>query len=281
MILGGNRGAAFNMAVDEAILRACAGGDIPPTLRLYGFKRPAISLGYFQNVERARIDIQYCRDAGIELVRRPTGGRAVLHGHDLTFSIVLHERRIPDSSKNVPSSHVWLVSGILAGLRLLGIQAEIGPNQSDQAGRGDSADCFAHVAQCDLRVGMRKVAGAAQVRKWGALLEQGSIPHMPLHVDYERVFVGGSSNPQSERSPLLEVSREALEKAIVRGYEQSLDIHFEPTALSAGELETAVELEKSKYAAADSGPHQSAAERALTSRGESYRIGCARIDNGI
>ncbi|HUV04203.1 MAG TPA: lipoate--protein ligase family protein, partial [Armatimonadota bacterium] len=110
--MDGNRAAAFNMAADEAILRACADGVVRPTLRLYSWQRPAISVGLFQSIERSRIDIQYCHDAGIELVRRPTGGRAVLHGHDLTFSIALHECRIPNSFKKVLASHMWLMGGI-------------------------------------------------------------------------------------------------------------------------------------------------------------------------
>lgn len=248
MILDGNRGAALNMAIDEAMLSACADGEVPPILRLYGWERPAISLGYFQSVERTRIDTQYCRGAGIELVRRPTGGRAVLHGHDLTFSIAIHQGRIPDGFKSVLSSHAWLMGGILAGLRLLGVQAEIGPADHGRSKSGESADCFAHVAQCDLRVGIEKAAGAAQVRKWGALLEQGSIPCTPHSVDYRRVFGGGNSGSQTERLAALDVSRERLEEAVIRGFQEFLHVAFEPAMLSESELELATELERDKYA---------------------------------
>ena len=244
-----NRNAALNMAIDEAMLRACADGKSPPTLRLYGWERPAISLGYFQSVERTRIDTQYCRDAGIELVRRLTGGRAVLHGHDLTFSIAIRQGEIPDGFKSVISSHAWLMGGILAGLRLLGVEAEIGPADHGRSRSGESADCFAHVAQCDIRVGAEKAAGAAQVRKWGALLEQGSIPCALPRVDYGRVFGGGDSGLQTERLAALEVSRERLEEAVIRGFQEFLDVDLEPATLSRSELELATELEKNKYAA--------------------------------
>ncbi|HUV03584.1 MAG TPA: biotin/lipoate A/B protein ligase family protein [Armatimonadota bacterium] len=249
--MDGNRGAAFNMAADEAILRACADGVVSPTLRLYSWQRPAISVGHFQSIERSRIDIQYCHDAGIELVRRPTGGRAVLHGHDLTFSVALHECRIPNGFRKVLPSHMWLMGGIAAGLRLLGIQAEIGPASESGSPSVDNGDCFARVAQCDLRLGSEKLAGAAQVRKWGALLEQGSMPCAPSQVDYGRVFAEGGSSLQTWRSPVLEVPRETLEAAVVRGCEQSLGVTLEPGVLSARELEMALELEKNKYASGE------------------------------
>nr|NIO41331.1 lipoate--protein ligase family protein [Burkholderiales bacterium] len=175
------------MAVDEAIMRAHVGGKCLPTLRLYGWERPAVSLGYFQKLDEDNLDLAYCHEAGISLVRRLTGGRAVLHGHDLTFSIVVRDNELPDDRRGLLKSHRWLVGGVVAALRNMGLDARLG-----MAGRStgimQSADCFAHAAACDVVVGKRKVAGAAQVRKSGVILEQGSMPFRRPAVEPARLF---------------------------------------------------------------------------------------------
>lgn len=242
---------AHNMAVDEAILVAFADGKSLPTLRLYGWEIPSISLGYFQNLERSRIDLEYCRGAGIELVRRPTGGRAVLHGHDVTFSVVAGVDGIPEGFEGVLGSHVWLMRSIVAGMRLLGIEAEIGLMDSAKSRAISSADCFAHVAECDIRTERGKAAGAAQVRKSGALLEQGSIPHTSPAVDAARIF--GASAAVSTRDSLVlrEIPRDAVEQAVAAGFVESLGVSFEREILSEYEARLALDLESAKYASAE------------------------------
>lgn len=251
LILDGRRQAALNMAVDEAILRACADGKAPPTLRLYGWEKPAVSLGYFQSVERARINIECCRESGIDLVRRPTGGRAVLHGHDITFSISVCEREIPSGFRSVPGSHLWLMRGAVAAFRLLDIPAEIGPAKGGRLRPTSNADCFAHIDRCDVRVGKEKAAGAAQVRKWGALLEQGSMPCVVPDIDAHRVFgvIGWISPPSIDL--LAQIPLRTVKQAIVRGFEESLDVSFREGTLSDAEAGLALELERQKYGSAD------------------------------
>jgi lipoate-protein ligase A len=244
LILDGKASAAFNMAADEAILRAYADGEVPATLRLYGWDKPAISLGYFQRIEGMYIDIEYCNSSGIGIVRRPTGGRAVLHGHDVTFSVCLDERLLPRNSRGVRASHQWIMAGIAAGLKLLDLESELGGDLSARR-KPNCADCFEYVAPCDLRVGEVKVAGAAQVRKWGALLEQGSIPHVAPEVDPERIF---GRNGRMRQTHLADFSAEAIRQAVVKGFEQASGVVFQKSALTAEEMESALELERTKYA---------------------------------
>ena len=242
---------AHNMAVDEAILSAFVDGKSPPTLRLYGWEVPSISLGYFQNLERSRIDLEYCRNAGVELVRRPTGGRAVLHGHDVTFSVVADANSIPDGFEGVLGCHVWLMRGIVAGMRLLGIEAEIGPMDSTKSRAVSSADCFAHVAECDIRTERGKAAGAAQVRRSGALLEQGSIPHTLPEVDAARIFGASAAVSTGDSLVLREIPRDAVEEAMVAGFAESLGVSFERETLSEYEARLALDLESAKYASVE------------------------------
>lgn len=245
LIVDGDGPPAWNMAADEAILRECSRGESPPTLRLYGWSRPAISLGYFQRIESTGIDIDHCADSGIIMVRRLTGGRAVLHGHDLTFSIALREDALPDGCGSIAASHRWLMGGIRAAFEKLGIDAEVGPRRGSETGhRSESADCFAVVAQCDIRLAGNKISGSAQVRKWGALLEQGSIPHVQPSVDYERVFRQASARPCL---PLENISRSSLEDAITDEFQRSMGIPLTPDTYRQGESELAALLEVDRY----------------------------------
>lgn len=231
LIRDGDGEAATNMAVDEAIMTARLDGKCSPTLRLYGWERPSISIGHFQDISRGGIDLEYCLDAGIDIVQRPTGGRAVLHGHDVTFSIVLSESDLPDDARNVIGSHSWLMSGILAGLRSLGIDARLGSPGGSSSQR--SADCFAHAAACDIVAGTSKIAGSAQVRRHGAILEQGSIPFGHPAIEPSRVYgrqmdVGGDLLPG--------ISRQSLEDALIEGFRSSHGIEFTEEKLSPGEV---------------------------------------------
>ncbi|HEY3297998.1 MAG TPA: biotin/lipoate A/B protein ligase family protein [Armatimonadota bacterium] len=240
VIFDGDRSAAFNMAADEAIFRCCADGNVPPTLRLYGWSGASVSLGRLQHDLEGKLDAEYCREMGISLVRRPTGGRAVLHGHDVTFSISLRESLLPREARGVVASHKWLMSGIAAGLKSIGARAEIGPEANRPTPASLSADCFAHVAECDIRVGKDKVVGAAQARSRGALLEQGSIPRVKPLVDPARVF----PSIRSQDTALVSASREEIEQAIAREFSRVLGIELEPAAFTDEEKCLAMELEK-------------------------------------
>src|SRR5258707_776639 len=114
--------AALNMAIDEAILTHHIRGDVPPTLRVFRWSQPAISLGRFQNIER-EIELAECQQRGVSLVRRPTGGRAVYHRDEFTYSIVIGKR--DGAPSGVVAAYAYLAQGLLAALQTLDIQAEL------------------------------------------------------------------------------------------------------------------------------------------------------------
>ena len=263
LILDGKRGAAENMAVDEAILRACAQGIVPPTIRIYSWQRPSISLGCLQSVTPEDLDLEYCRANGIEVVRRITGGRAVVHGSDVTFSIAIKEADLPEGCASVIASHRWLMGGIVAGLRLLGIDAQIG-NRSVRPQRkwglsqsvsgvdcphfrDSMSDCFAYVAECDVRVGRAKAVGSAQVRRFGAILEQGSMPYASPGFDAARVF--GRAARVADTCPLDRFSFAQIADAVARGLQDHLGTALEPAELTLIEIEMAGGLARGKYGA--------------------------------
>lgn len=161
------------MAVDEALLSwAVATQPERPVLRLYRWSGPALSFGVHQRLNDELI--ARCAERGVEAVRRPTGGTAVLHGDDLTYSVVA-----PTGNRGVLGAYSWVAGGLIAGLARLGIPAEVGSrrNAPDAAtALGCRSACFATTAGADLKVGSAKICGSAQVRRSGWFLQHGSIP---------------------------------------------------------------------------------------------------------
>ena len=163
---------AWNMAADEAMLVEHAQESILPTLRFYAWKPAAVSLGYFQRTER-EIDLNVCTNRGIDVIRRLTGGRAVLHDAEVTYSLVVKENE-PYIPQGITASYLFFSRGIAAGLARLGVPACLqDPRPSMGASR--SPACFDAPSHYELTVGGRKLVGSAQLRRDGVLLQHGSI----------------------------------------------------------------------------------------------------------
>lgn len=160
------------MAVDSALLDAAAREEVGPVLRCYEWSPPCVSLGRFQGVEG--IDLHYLRDREWELVRRPTGGRAVLHHRELTYALVLPPSVL--RGVGIRSSYALLVdwlNGGLSGLLPVTERPDVPPACTARA--SGVANCFALAGECDTLVRDGKLVGSAQVRRQGALLQHGSI----------------------------------------------------------------------------------------------------------
>lgn len=167
--------AAGNMAIDEAILRENQrrGRDARPTLRLYGWEKPSISLGYFQNVA-TEINVGFCTNNNIPIVRRPTGGKAVLHYNDLTYAVIARE----DHSlfpEGLLGTYRVISRCIAAGLEKLGVRADMLQEGRSSEHADLNAFCFSVPSQYELLVGKRKICGSAQVRSKGVFLQHGSL----------------------------------------------------------------------------------------------------------
>jgi lipoyl(octanoyl) transferase len=160
--------ASFNMAIDEAVLQLHARGESPPTLRFYQWHPPAVSLGALQR--QPGFDLGACRRLGLDVVRRSTGGRAVLHQNDLTYSIVSGtEEGMP---LTLAGAYRLLCRGLLAGFHLLGVEAELGQEKV----RTDQPDvCFLRSLIGDIVCRGKKFVGSAQTWSGSSLLQHGSI----------------------------------------------------------------------------------------------------------
>ena len=165
--------AAENMAIDEAVFRLNRREGLPPTLRFFGWRPPAVSLGYFQKTGR-EIDVGACRRAGIDIVRRPTGGKAVLHEHELTYSLVAPADH-PLFTGDIVGTYRVVSACIVEALRRLGLSPEVAFEGRSAAGTALEGYCFAAPSRYELLVGGRKICGSAQVRAGGAFLQHGSL----------------------------------------------------------------------------------------------------------
>lgn len=146
--------ATYNMGLDEAVLESVASGASRPTLRLYAWSPQAVSIGYFQGV-RDEVNLERCAELGIDVVRRLTGGGAVFHADELTYSIVVPEGH-PLVGGKLIDSYSSICSGVIAGMAGLGVRAQFVPLN-------------------DICVGEKKVSGNAQTRRHGCVLQHGTI----------------------------------------------------------------------------------------------------------
>jgi lipoyl(octanoyl) transferase len=163
---------AVNMAIDEAIMEAVSARNAPPTLRFYQWSPPCISLGKRQPL--SGIDLECCRQDGVQVVRRSTGGLAILHTDELTYSLVT----CPDDPRAegaILDSYRKLSQGLVSGLGLLGLSAQMQP-VSPGASHSVSAACFEAPSAYEITVDGRKLIGSAQTRPYGKLLQHGSVP---------------------------------------------------------------------------------------------------------
>lgn len=158
-----NKNTAFhNMSVDEAIMRLLPENKMP-TVRLYAWNPCAVSIGYFQSMAE-EVDVEACERLGVDVVRRVTGGGAVFHEHELTYSVVLPEKGVV--SENILESYAKICNGVVLGLAEMGLNAEFVPLN-------------------DIAVGGKKISGNAQTRRGGTILQHGTIL---LKVDVEKMF---------------------------------------------------------------------------------------------
>ena len=176
----------MNMAIDEAIMMAHREGLVPPTIRFYQWSPPAVSLGYFQDLKK-EIDVDACKNLGVDIVRRPTGGKAVLHDKELTYSFIIRENH-PLVNASILETYKKISGGMIRGLSYLGIKAELVPlrEKLKSTPSGNEAKskiphsdiksiCFSVPSQYEVQVEGKKIVGSAQVRKREIVLQHGSL----------------------------------------------------------------------------------------------------------
>lgn len=237
----------LNMGIDQALLQLYARGESPPTLRFYQWNPPGISLGRLQR--KLGFDAVACKRLGFDIVRRPTGGRAVLHQNDLTYSIIAGiQAGIPI---NLPAAYRLLCQGLLAGFRLLGIEAEVGQEQA----KAEQPDvCFLRSLISDIVYQGKKFVGSAQTWSGSSLLQHGSILIEPQTATWAELL-GGDADTQQTHCEDLKKRMTSLSEilghvppihmvkaAIVKGMAQALGVVFAEGQLTPSEWALAHEM---------------------------------------
>jgi lipoate-protein ligase A len=248
---------AWNMAVDEAILEHIISGEVLPTLRIYGWNPPCLSLGRsqpFSDVDMGAVDAN-----GWHVVRRATGGRAILHTDEITYSIIAPESN-PHVSGSLLDSYQHLAQGLLAALEDLGANVEMNEEKADAVSQKNPV-CFETPSAYEITVNGKKLIGSAQARQKGGVLQHGSLP---LHGDLARITQALNFENEEARQHAAEkllarastlesalgraVSWGAASKSFVHGFEAALGIQLQRDDLSRSEIIRIADLVKEKYA---------------------------------
>lgn len=217
------------MAVDEALLRSAVAGA-PPALRFYRWDGPWLSLGLAQRLDPARRAA--CRGARVGIVRRATGGRAVLHGADLTYAVAARAGELP---AGLQATYALLGEGLRKGLALLGVAVEAAPPVAPGT-RETGFDCFQSLATDELAVGGRKLAGSAQRRTLEGVLQHGSLRLAP-DPPQSREAAGLALSAATSLAELgFGLAEGRVRDALLQGFAGVLDARFEPGELTAEEL---------------------------------------------
>ncbi len=252
------------MALDEAILQKYTnfleeGKILAPTLRFYGWEPACLSLGYAQNVVR-EVNFEACQDLKIDWLRRPTGGRAILHDQgELTYSLVAREND-PSLNGGVLESFRKISGALLEGLKNLGMPALVaGKDARGTQGSGSPA-CFDAPSAFEVTFGGRKLIGSAQARRGKALLQQGTIllsvdvPKLfkvlkiPLNRDKQEVINQVSNRLVSIKEALdREVNYSEAETAFTAGFSDFFKVKLEEDFPTPFELVLTEKLREEKY----------------------------------
>jgi lipoate-protein ligase A len=251
LVEGAGRGA-WNMAVDEALAEAVDAGRSAPVLRLYRWSPPALSLGFSQPYEAA--DAAFCAARGVDVVRRPTGGREVLHHLELTYAVLAPLGADP-FPHDLQAAYRAICRALVAGLATVGIPAEVaGEPEGGMIKPTQAIPCFVGPAAGEVVAGGRKLVGSAMRRVGDAILQHGSI----LEGWDGALQAGclGLADDSGLRPAVVTVTDllgappapAALADAIAHGFASTFGVALAPSSLFPDEAARATLLERERYA---------------------------------
>ncbi|MBA8777870.1 lipoate--protein ligase family protein [Staphylococcus schleiferi subsp. coagulans] len=257
----GSHDPYYNMALDEALLNFISRGEIDPVIRFYTWNPPTLSIGYFQRLSK-EIDIDKVKEKGYGLVRRQTGGRGVLHDKELTYSVIVPESH-PDMPKTVTEAYRVISEGLLEGFKSLGFDAYFAVPRSkeerEKLKQPRSSVCFDAPSWYELVVEGKKIAGSAQTRQKGVILQHGSILQDVDIDDLFDMFIFKNDRLKAKMKEAFvekavaindlsdsHVSLTEMEVAFKEGFKKALDLEYQPLELTEAQQEEVKALEE-KY----------------------------------
>jgi len=244
--------AARNMAVDEAILRSYVQGLTPPTLRIYGWQWPSLSIGYFQDPVR-ELDLAECKKRSIGFVRRITAGGIVFHAGELTYSIVCSHQHFR-CSRSIENSFKRICSFIIRTYQALGLEAAFAIDQAKGVKNFGckTAFCSSGREKYDILINGKKIGGNAQRRFHNTIFQHGSIPlrgdpafaasllrEKPRHLEQRVTTLSGALGRPIEFDELA--------AGLVKSFKQTTSSQLSEGDLSGQEKDLAEYLNREKY----------------------------------
>ena len=248
----------YNMAVDEALMNFVSREEIDPVIRFYTWNPATLSIGYFQKVTK-EIDIEKAKEKGFGLVRRATGGRGVLHDKELTYSVIVPESH-PNMPQTVTEAYRVISEGLLEGFKALGFEAYFSVPKSKEAREKlkspRSSVCFDAPSWYELVVEGRKIAGSAQTRQKGVILQHGSILQ-DINVDelFDMFTYRNDRLKEKMKAAFMDkaiaindisdrhITLEEMETAFYEGFKKGLNIEFKPLEFTESQKEEIKHLE--------------------------------------
>jgi len=239
---------AFNMAVDEYLFRRL--DKIPrTTVRFYRWERQTVSLGYSQRVEEV-LDYDYCRSHGIDVVRRITGGKLVLHWREITYSIVSSDTKV--FSATLAESYKRISAALILGLKKIGLKARLAGPPPSSYSRGNMP-CFAYPARDEIEIDGRKIVGSAQKRVGEWFLQHGSIPLQGDEGILDRVSLSRESGSGAKMISISEAlgkeaDNEWVVERLVDGLAEYFKVRFEARVFDVADDQVIQRIQEKRYA---------------------------------
>ena len=248
---------AYHMAVDAALVESIRSGRSGPVLRFYRWTPPCVTLGKFQPSE-GNVNSEQCARLGIDVAKRPTGGRAILHDHEVTFSTLIPEADLPAAGSSIMDSYRVLGAALVEGLCRLGLPAALVDRQAQtrsadpgmMTASGNPA-CFAAKARCDIMIDHRKIIGCAQLRKHGVILQQNSLPLSVNYPLWDEVFfrsdwqsVASSGAVDLWTAAKRQIPYDEVVQALCYGFQSALHLELALDQLTGAEAAYAQDLQQ-------------------------------------
>lgn len=242
---------SLNMAIDDFLIKSL--GENPQTyLRFYQWERPTVSLGYSQNVEKV-VDVEYCQKNGIDIVRRMTGGKLVLHQNEVTYSISSSDKET--FTPTLSESYRLISEALMKGLEKMGLEPFLADLPPDSYVRGN-LPCFSFPAQNEIEINKKKIVGSAQKRIGSKFIQHGSIP---LKEDENLLKSVSLAKGKENDVRMTSISRELRREVsfgwavnhLIEGISEYFRVRMEPKTFDGEEKKEIIRIQKERYAAKD------------------------------
>jgi lipoate-protein ligase A len=243
------RPGSWNMAVDEYLFQTLSDKEPQTILRFYGWKKPTVSIGYSQPIDQT-VNMSFCHERNIDIVRRMTGGKLVFHDDEVTYSVCSSD--ITSFTSTLDGSYRKISKALICGLKKMGLDPQLACSAPENYARNHLL-CFSHPAQNEIEITGKKIVGSAQKRTGILFIQHGSIPLESHEEVLREVFF---SHSQSMKINIISLSQALGKKVnfqwvvdmLILGFKESFKVVFQKRHFSSKETDKIRRIQTEKYA---------------------------------